>query len=279
MIGYNYFKHKGYFWRKHQGAIIPLTMPHVEIKLSEKEAREMIKEHKAFFVRWDTDFDLKKEGEWWHIIKDGEEDIDSYNSKMRSQIRRGGRHYDVRVCSREVILLKGHQVYCEAYKRYHTFEEEYSKEKFNQAIKELPEDTEFWGAYDKRNNELIAFSENFVSDNACFYLTMWLTPESLKNYSSYILFHEMNKHYLNDRKMHYVSDGARSISHDTNIHEFLISKFAFRKAYCNLHVIYHPIIGFFVKLLYPFRTLFKSSKISIFQKISVLLSQHEILNS
>ena len=56
----------------------------------------------------------------------------------------------------------------------------------------------------------------------------------------------MRKNFL------YVNDGARSISHHTNIQTFLIDKFKFRRAFVKLHIVYRWDIGLAIKILYPF---------------------------
>jgi len=89
----------------------------------------------------------------------------------------------------------------------------------------------------------------------------------------------MNRYYLNEKNFLYVSDGARSISHQTNIQDFLIEKFKFRKAYCKLNVIYKKDIEILVNTLYPFRELIYKNKNNLFQKLSVLLKQEEIRKS
>ena len=86
----------------------------------------------------------------------------------------------------------------------------------------------------------------------------------------------MNKHYLNDRRFRYVSDGARSISHQTNVHQFLQEKFGFRRAYALLRVAYAPGIGLAVVLLYPFRHWIDKSTFGFLQKMAVVLEQERI---
>lgn len=276
MIGYNYFNEDGFYWRKHQNTIIPLSMPHIEPNLSKEKAKKLLKTHKCYLIRWDNNFDSINSKEWWHIIKSEKESLSDLKPRVRNKIRKGAKTFQVKICDKKFIINQGYDVYLKAFERYDTFEKIYKKEEFAEAIKKLPSETEFWGVFDKINNELVAFSENIVKDNACFYLTIWLTPESMKKYSSYILFHEMNKYYLNEKNLQYVSDGARSISHQTGIHDFLISKFAFRKAYSTLNLVYAPWLGLIIKLSYPFRTILKKVNISVINKVSILLEQHRI---
>jgi hypothetical protein len=89
----------------------------------------------------------------------------------------------------------------------------------------------------------------------------------------------MNKYYLDEKEFDYVNDGARNISHETNIQEFLIKKFKFRKAYCKLNIIYNSRIGFLVKSLYPFRSPLKLLNFGPFIKLNILLNQEKIRRS
>lgn len=276
MIGYQYFCYQTFPWRRLQQVLVPLAMPHVELKLTILQARRLLKEQRSLLLRWDEAFDQSVSSEWWHIIKDDAEDIYSLNKKTRNMVRRGAKQFDVRVCDRKYIALSGHNVYKSAFARYETFEKCFSESEFENAINKLPEDTEFWGVFDKESGQLVAFSENIVRDDACFYNTMWFEPEPMRRFSGYILFHEMNKHYLNERSCKYVSDGARSISHQTNIHEFLESKFGFRKAYSRLRVVYAPGIYPIIFCLYPFRRFFSRLSGQLFKKLTVLLEQERI---
>lgn len=86
----------------------------------------------------------------------------------------------------------------------------------------------------------------------------------------------MNRYYLEDRGCQYLSDGARSLSHTTQIHDFLESKFGFRKAYARLHVVYTPWLGIVVATFYPLRKLICKVPYGPFKKASILLRQEEI---
>lgn len=63
----------------------------------------------------------------------------------------------------------------------------------------------------------------------------------------------MNQYYLEELKLKYVNDGARSITEHSNIQPFLIDKFNFRNAYCHLELHYKWWFGLVVKAAYPFR--------------------------
>lgn len=98
---------------------------------------------------------------------------------------------------------------------------------------------------------------NAVTNESCEYRTMKAIPAFQKQYAYYGLIYEMNRFYLEERKLKYVNDGGRSITNHSNIQPFLIEKFNFRKAYCKLDIHYKWWLGVMVKTLYPFRKLIK----------------------
>lgn len=245
-------------------------------EFSSDAAHDLLKKRNALFVRWESDFDQAGYSSWWHIVKDGEFALSDLSSNTRSKVRRGLKVFDCEPISRDTVLKEGYKVYKSALARYETHEKEYSQLEFVQAIKALPGRAEFWGVRDKYTEDLVAFSENYVEEEVVFYNSIWFEPTALRKYSSYVLFYEMNRHYLEDREFRYVSDGARSLSHDTQIHDFLESKFGFRKAYAQLHVIYTPWLSAIVAIAFPFRSLIRKVPLRVFKKASILLRQEEI---
>ncbi|QNI02378.1 hypothetical protein HXW73_05215 [Halomonas sp. SH5A2] len=276
MIGYKFFCERNVTWRENQGGLFPLSPPFVLSDFKGFLARRIISENDCFFLRWESDFDQIIDGEWWHIIKDSYDELDSLPKKTRYMVRKAAKSYEVKPLTLHEVIENAYPVYESAYRRYNTHEPMLTYKVFCNAIAKLPKNTEFWGVFEKESQRLVGFSENYIEKKTCFYLTMWLEPESMSNFSGYLLFHEMELHYLRDCEFKYVSDGARSISHDTNIHGFLLSKFNFRRAYAKLHVVYVPWLKVAVSVSYPFRKLVSKVPFSPFRKASILLKQEEI---
>lgn len=275
MIGYKFFKEKNIVWREHQSTLIPLSPPH-SLAFSREDAVIFLKNKHYYFIRWESHFDESDDGYWWHVIKSEKEELSNLASKVRYKIRRAQKEYYIEKCDKDFILEKGYFVYCEAYTRYETHEPKYTLEQFQHGIINLPEDTDFFGIFDHENRNLVGFSENYIELNTCFYVTTWVTPTALRKLAGYLLFHTMNKYYLNELDFDYISNGTRSISHDTNIQEYLIKNFRFRKAYSNLEIIYKFPISHLIAIIFPFRKLFYPIKGDFFRKISILMKQEEI---
>lgn len=276
MIGYHFFSSDSIKWRYSQHGLFPLSPLSIQSKPSSFDARKLLKETGAWYIRWESDFNRAGVCVWWHVIKDVFHELGDLPKKTRYMIRKASRKYEARPVHRDEILRAGYGVYQSAYRRYKTHEPMFSSSDFYRAVKNLPEETEFWGVYKKGSDVLLGFSENYVENKTCFYVTMWLDPKSMSDFSGYLLFHEMELHYLKERKFRYVSDGARSLSHHTNIHDFLIKKFGFRKVYANLHVEYAPWLRIIVKLIYPFRSVIERVPLYIFKTASILLKQEEL---
>lgn len=276
MIGYKKIIQSGVCWRKNQKGVLLLSPPSRLKGFDRHKAKLLLKKSGELFVRWETDFDNIEDSCWWHIIKDKPLMFDGLSKNTRYKVRRGAKSFKCETVPRDGIISLGYDVYKKAITRYETHEKEYSKSKFIEMVASLPEETEFWGVWNKSTNELVAFSENYVEDRTCCFISIWFDPLSLKEYSANVLFFEMISHYFDKRKIRYVSNGTRNLSHDTNIHDFLISKFGFRKAYAKLNVEYVFWLRILVGVLYPFHLWISKVPLKPFQKVSILLSQEKI---
>lgn len=264
-------------WRLYQGALIPDSAPHVPITLSSGDIDALLNDSGAYFLRWVEGFDGGKETPFWYVIKDNAPSMEELSANTRSKVRRGLKNCTVERTSAAFIAEHGYDVYRKAFDKYDTFARPADKAAFQSQIEALAGDPawEFWGVWES-GGRLIAYSQNRLENESCNYSTIKFDPEFLKLYPSYALFYTMNAYYLGDGGVRYVNDGARSISHQTNIQDFLIETFKFRKAYCALRIAYAPKISLLIRMLYPLRRLFSLSDASLFRKIRVLLLQEAI---
>ena len=264
-------------WYFYHGALLPKVPPHFNVVLSKKEQKYLLKKSKAFFLRYTNEWDRER-SDFWYVVKDEKEGLETYKSKIRNQIKKGLKNCEVLKVSQKEIVKDGYEVYLSAMKNYNTDLSIISKEQF-QNSKTDDKNYDIWAVYEKRTGKMIAYSSNKIENRSCNYTEIKLHPKYLSLYPSYALFYEMNHYYLEEKGYMYVHDGTRSISHDTNIHTFLIDKFKFRKAFVKLNVIYRWDVKLFVVLLYPLRKFISKVSHPIFKKISVVLKQEEIRRS
>lgn len=262
-------------WRKYNGALIPSTPPHFKVDDSSLDKR--ILEENVFFARWTTDFDCKKETEFWYVICDKFIPIEDLSRNTRSKIRRGLKQCEVKMTTKDILLENGYDCYSSAFSKYNTHLSPKTITQFQEEINSFDDSWDFWGIY--HEDILIGYSKNKIIDDYCDYSTIKFHPDYLNIYPSYALFYTMNQYYLNEKNFRYVNDGARSISHETNIQTFLIDKFRFRKAYCKLNIIYSTKVRLLLSLLYPFRLILGFLNFGLFIKLNILLKQENIRRS
>ncbi len=240
----NYYLYKNY-WR-FAGA------PHCEERISADKARDMLSDG-GLLVRNVFDFDCQDDSGFWYVIKDSFGGLDELSSNTRRKIRKALDCLDYIIIDAESAKHEGYAIYSEALKAYPSDGSALSEKDFADTIE--AHQSECWGCFDKATGSLVGVSINHLWDEACGYELMAMLPEYRHNatYAYYGLIYSMNEHYLASKGHRYVSDGSRSITEHSGVHDWLMKNFNFRKAYCHLDIFYKPWMGFAVKMLYPFR--------------------------
>lgn len=237
-------------------------------KINNKQATSFLKQG-GWMLRNIFDFDCQQETSFWYIIKDHFGGYEELSRNVRNQVRRALRVFDFCLISRDFLLKNGYPVFCAAVDSYKVKAKKPTFAEFQLLVENLGTDYEFYAAIHKETKKLVAFSLNRIIDNTCNYSTLKANPIYMKkDYVYYGLLFEMNQHYLQDRKMQYVSDGARSITEHSNIQPFLIDRFGFRKAYCQMQMYYVPWFHVAVTILSPLRHIIP------FRSIRAILFQH-----
>lgn len=263
-------------YRNYKGVLLQLA-PHIPI--DEKKVNELIQKHNAHLFRWSINFDNDEITEFWHVICDKFIPIEDCKRNVRSQIKRGLKNCDVRLIDDNLLKEKGYNIYCKAFERYETREKMKSKVDYLNEIDSFTSNYKYnvWGVFHK--GELIGYSQNIIMNDYCDYNIIKINPYFLNLYSSYALFYTMNKFYLHENNFKYVNDGSRTLSHKTKIQDFLIRKFNFRKAYCELRIVYSKKLSLIISVLYPIRIFFSLLNFGIFVDINLILKQESIKRS
>ena len=226
--------------------------------LSKEEGKSLLKKG-GLMVRNIYDFDCEEETSFWFVIKDNIEDISELPFSARRNIRRSLRLYNIRKVDLEDFSKVAFPIISSAQRSYKIKSHIMKKKEFDEMIKRYENETdkEFWVAERKDNKEIVAISINRIKTDSCEYDDMKCKSEALndRTYPYYGLIYTMNKYYLEEKKMRYVSDGSRSVSEHSNIQEFLMHNFGFRKAYCKVKIHYKLWLSVVIKVLFPFRNI------------------------
>ena len=263
-------------WKRYDVAMLPKAAAHARVSDSVQSIRSCLSlKNRILMARWTEDFDSAPSN-FWYIIKDKADELSDLSSNTRSKVRRGLKHCRIEPISKLQLAEIGYSVFKASYARYKHNVCPQSESEFKSHIAGLGDDIDVWAVYLEEGGELIAYSFNRNFGDACDYTSITFHPDYLKLYPSYALFYTMNSYYLGEKGMKYVNDGARSISHESNIQEFLIEKFKFRKAYCALRIEYHPLLAVLISITRPFRFVFRHIPLSIFHRIEAVQKQEDI---
>jgi hypothetical protein len=226
--------------------------PHEEHKLTQEECEILLKQG-GLLVRNTYDFDCQEETKFWFVIKDRFEGFDELSSRVRNKIRHAQNAFDYHLVDQSLLKEKGYSIMADTFADYAVTDRSMNPTIFNSYLSEHQFDC--WGVFDKKSSELIGFSCVRCWTDSCEYDLSGMKSSYKRNgsYPYYGLYHAMNEYYLQEKGFKYVSDGTRSITEHSQIHEFLIQNFNFRKAYCHLVVHYNWWMKIAVKILYPFR--------------------------
>lgn len=261
-----YFKINQILFAKHNGYAFNLFPHNCDLNLE--------RPRNTYFIRHISKFDEFSSAEWFYVIKDKLEDITTYSSKIRNQIKNGLKHCTIK---QEYDINKIYNIYKNVNANYNN--KVLSFRKFKKHYEYCRQISDF-----KIHFWLISYQEIPVgyskvcvsNDQIAFYEEISIIKEFKKIYANYALIHTMNKYYLNQCHFNFVTDGSRNIYHHTQIQDFLIYKFQFRKAFCQLHVKYNFITKFIIIILAPFYNQMNNINRHFYYKIQTLIFQDKI---
>ena len=261
----------GAYWRLYQNALVPASLKPEPIQLDLKQARELLAQSGALFLRYFTRIVRYPTAFWYTAC--GEYNYSNLPQKVRASIRRGYKSCSVERLDPSWLADHGYPCYVAAFSRYRNSEPE-SREKFDEMCRVAPGGPfEFWGVFVE--GHLAGFAKNVVGHDYAATLVLKLDPNFMHASTGPALQDTLLKTYVSEQRKP-VYAGFRSIIHDTNMHDFLL-KSGYSRVYCDLKVVYRPSIGKFVNFLYKCRSYldrFPESRLK--RNIEGLLTQEEI---
>lgn len=266
-------------WKVYQRALLPDSLPPYDEKPDEK-FNELLKLHKCYFARYITEFDCKKETEWYWLIKDSPLDISLLRANRRAIITKGLKYFTVKIINpikykRELFkVLEGSLVsYPKKYRTHYTLTRFYS------IVDEwIEKKWDCFGAFDKETSKLCGYALAYKKGEQAEYMIVKTLPESQKKQINAAIAYHICEKYLTEEQVKILYAGERNIRHETNYQDYLIKNFGFRRAYCKLNIIYLPWVKFCVNLLFPFRKILKklSAHSHYLYNVYCVLKQEEI---
>ena len=260
-------------WMKYRAALIPATAMPVYVNVPRKEAVRALKDSHAVLLRYSTG-PARTETSWWNVVC-RRYDFQATSANTRSKIRRGLKRLEVRPVTPSWLAENGHGCHVRSYERYANAAP-MGRRSFRCFLQSLEGHKIFdcWAAFLAGN--LVGYIICLCEDDGVFLHTIDIAPAGLRAYATYALTHLVLDHYVNTNAVP-VSNGSRSVSHATNMQDFLL-QFGFAREYCDLNIVYHPNAELLLRSLYPFRRIVKRlGRIPLAHGISGVLFQEELV--
>lgn len=267
------FRIRDQYWQRYKEALVPATTAPYFVNLTEADARTLLRESAAWFLRYCND-PSKDETEWWYVICDGY-DPERLSSKTRNQIKRGARECKVKRIDADWLAEQGYRCYSAAFARYNNATPVAEPEYRRRILTTRSGPVELWGVF--TGDALVGYCQCIIEGEYVSTSIVKLDPAYLSRYSSYALITGLIKHYVVEREM-VITNGNRSIAHETGFQDLLL-KLGFRKEFCRLNVVYHPWLNPLVKVAFP--VLRVMDRLPVFRrqnKLQALLLQEELSN-
>lgn len=269
-------------WIYYNHAMLPGSAPHEQADLEPLKTGSIWKNDKGkvLFARWTSEFDCGYETSWWYCIKDTLFDISNLKAKRRYEINKGRKNFDVQVIDPGIYIEDFYEVLREAFCAY-PMEYRPSVE-----ISEFVHSVENWkknkriiyGAFEKDSDKIGGFAV-LIEHESYVQLSELKTMPILEKLgiNAAIMAKICEDYNPRIEKGYYLSDGERSIFHETNFQDYLEKYFGFRKAYAKLNIKYRRGVGVIVAVLYPLRKSIRKLKGGIFKKLYAVLLMEEIV--
>ena len=231
--------------------------PHQEPLLQASEWQALLKQG-GLLVRNTYEFDQSEETPFWYVIKDRFEGLEELPQRVRNKIRHAERYFEYRTVSYEQFMERVFPILEDTFAHYKIHDRNMDCKVFSKYLEQCQQKSfDYWGIFAKDTGQRVGFCTVNNWGDCCEYQYTGIVSRYLTGgyYPYYGLYHHLNRYYLETLGFRYVSDGSRTITNHSEIHDYLIQNFKFRKAYCRLQVHYNWWMRILVKTLYPFRSL------------------------
>ena len=250
------------------------TTPHQSKKITREDATKLLKKG-GLMVRNTYDFDCEEETEFWYVVKDAPFVFEDLSAKQKRFVRKALERCEVRQMDPKIVLDDAWMVYEAAFENYKNADNKKNEKEFKNEMTNASGC--LWAAFCKKTGTMVGWMlTSAYSDFAEIKMAKYHPSYSYVRPST-VLHNQVLYCYLNTLNLRYLSSGTRNLNHKTNVQEYKISKWHFRKAYCRLKVYYSPKIGGIVQMIYPFRRLLRCfDSVTFFHRVNGLLKMEEI---
>ncbi len=265
-------------WKFYNGAIISDNEPHNPVVKS-VDCQALFSQFKsAYFIKYISKYDLPKEIKWWYCIKDDAFKIDNLKSKRKNIVKKGKDNFLTKEIDPQLYIENFCEIMRKSILEYnHNVQIDIKAVERKCAYLSKNQNNKIIGAFFRENPNKLVGSLWLSRIGKCINLVeMHVIPEYEKfQINAALVLFACERLNSDLEKGYYLSDGERNILHQTAFQEYLEKYFGFRKAFCDLKIVYRPWVALFIHLFFPFRNRIdeyvKKHDVSIIKKINFVL--------
>ena len=248
-------------------------------------AKKALKEHGGYFCRWTSNFDCGYQTEWWYCIKDTAVSLSDLSSKQRYRINKGLKNFEIRKLDSKGLEKSIHSMYeiaLDCFKEYPSkYRPRIEEDEFTKTHLAGINKSDYWIVIDRESEKIEGYSICTINNYMVHLTVVKIRPDVFKKEPNAAIIYELCDYYLNKKGLRYICDGERNIRHETNYQDFLVKTINFRYAYCQLNIVYNPIVKLVITLLFPLRKMLRvtGNNVPLFYNLYCLLKQDEYARS
>ncbi|MBP5455851.1 MAG: hypothetical protein J6Y37_05080 [Paludibacteraceae bacterium] len=269
-------------WKYYNHAAIPTCAPHEvpdinPIKNGDVWRADALKKGSiVFFARYVTDFDCAEETSFWYVIKESPFALDDLDKKYQKHIKKSLERCEVRRINPIEYIEDLYSVYQKAYETYKVPDNYQGKESFVSTIRSSSLD--YWAAFSRESGEMAGWMSCRNNGTWTETVSAKYDPSLKTLFPSDAIHYAILDYYLNQLGHKYINSGSRNISHVTNVQDYKIKHWNFKRAHCKLHVVYNPKVRWVINLIYPFRRILEClDGIKLMHQINAVMIMESIV--
>lgn len=269
-------------WKYYNHAMLPDCAPHETADMGPLENGSIWRKKRpgggtVLLARWTSAFDCGYETKFWYCIKDDVFDIGALKAKRRYEITKGRRYFSCRKIRAADyteaiadVLSEAAQAYPDAYRQ------ETDRERVKKEAKSWDGQYVVFGAFD---SDGLLSGYAYLKQHAAWseFMVLKTRPSCERLGVNAALVACILEEFQDElRQGHYICDGTRPVSHETNFQDYLEKYFGFRKAFCHLHIRYRFGVKWIVSVLYIFRNIIKKHDNRLTHRVIGILRMEEM---
>jgi len=273
----NYMRFGDLLMREYNQIIIPLgpiINQNKDVNINPKNVFERLNGKLLWWSYLNNQFN---NAGWYGVIKDKHINIEDYATyNLRREVSKGLNTFDIKLINPNYLLENGVFIYESVEKKHGKSVDFDAFKKQIDSYKDFEDIINIWGVFFE--NKLIGYSIVFLYEKTEGNISeIKIIDEYKKLFAFNALYHSLSDFYLNKQGFKCLSNGYRTLLHETSVHDFLIKKFGYKKIGLHLELTIRFPWNIFIICLYPFRSIIrKSSIVATFKLYSIYINQKRL---